>query len=76
MFVNKYGGLYLNYGVQDTRVDPVKFVVPVEGRRGLAMNHNLGFYANEDALTGSLHVHVAVDHLTGVISPVEPGAAS
>ena len=30
-----------------------------------------------DALTGSLrsHLQVAVDHLTGVISPVEPGGS-
>ena len=61
-----FGGAYLNYGTQDTRLTG-ESLAPAEGGRGMAMNHNPGFYADEDALLDSLriHVHVAYDHLTG-----------
>jgi len=66
VFVNKYGGLYLILGVQD-----VEFVdgqlVPTEGGRGLVVNHNPAFYADDATLiTGvRLHAHAALDHLNG-----------
>lgn len=69
VFVNKYGGLYLVLGVQD-----VEFVdgqsVPEEGGRGLVVNHNPAFYADDATLvTGvRLHAHVAFDHLAGELS--------
>lgn len=71
-FVNTYGGLYLTYGVQDTRLEGDR-VLPVDGGRGLAPNHHPSFYADDDALAGSLRVHVqvAVDHLLGNVSPAE-----
>lgn len=69
VFVDAFGGAYLNYGTQDTRIVG-ESLEPVEGGRGLAMNHNPGFYADEDALLDSLriHAHVAYDHLTGAAS--------
>lgn len=69
VFVDAFGGAYLNYGTQDTRIVG-ESLEPVEGGRGLAMNHNPGFYADEDALLDSLriHAHVAYDHLTGTAS--------
>lgn len=70
VFVDAFGGAYLNYGTQDTRIigDSLE---PVESGRGMAMNHNPGFYADEDALLDSLriHAHVAFDHLLGVATP-------
>ena len=67
VFVNTFGGLYVNYGVQDTRMDPVTVVAPIEGGRGLAPNHHPAFYADEDALETSVRIHaqIAVDHLAG-----------
>jgi hypothetical protein len=56
-------------GVQD-----VEFVdgqpVPEEGGRGLVVNHNPAFYADDATLvTGvRLHAHVAFDHLAGELS--------
>jgi len=40
---------------------------PVEGGRGLAMNHNPGFYVDQNVLLDSLRIHiqVACDHLAG-----------
>jgi amidohydrolase len=63
-FVNAWGGAYLMFGVQDTVVVGDS-LAPAPGGRGLASNHNPGFYADDDALLESLriHVHVAVDHL-------------
>jgi hypothetical protein len=45
--------------------------VPTPGGRGLAVNHNPGFYVDDDTLaTGvRLHAHVAYDHLTGALGP-------
>ena len=70
VFVNTFGGLYLNYGVQDVRMDPVTFVAPVEGGRGIAPNHNPAFYADDAALETSVRIHanVAIDHLSGALA--------
>lgn len=70
-FVNRYGGLYVMLGVQDTERTAAGTVVPVPGGRGMAVNHNPHFYADDDTLaTGvRLHVHVALDHLTGLLEP-------
>lgn len=48
-------------------MDPVTVVAPIDGGRGLAPNHNPGFYADEASLETSVRIHanVAVDHLTG-----------
>ncbi len=66
VFVQTFGGAYLNYGTQDTEIvgDTLK---PLEGGRGMAMNHNPAFYVDEDALLDSLRIHaqVAFDHLVG-----------
>jgi amidohydrolase len=64
--VSAYGGLYLTYGVQDTRMDGDR-VLPVEGGRGLAPNHHPAFYADDASLLDDVrvHAHVAVDHLLG-----------
>jgi len=70
-FVNRYGGLYVALGVQDAELDADNNPRPIEGGRGLAMNHNPRFYADDDTLvTGvRLHCHVAYDHLTGTLVP-------
>ncbi|MTE15940.1 M20 metallopeptidase family protein [Nocardia aurantiaca] len=70
-FVNRYGGLYVTLGVQDAQLDAVGMPVPVPGGRGLFMNHNPHFYADDDTLvTGvRLHAQVAYDHLTGTLTP-------
>jgi len=70
VFVNTFGGLYLTFGVQDIRLDPVTLLAPIPGGRGLVPNHNPAFYADEDALQTSVRIHanVAVDHLTGRLS--------
>lgn len=69
--INAYGGVYLQYGVQDTELVDGIALAPVAGGRGVAMNHNPAFYADDDSLTDSLriHVHVALDHLAGIINP-------
>ena len=66
VFVNAFGGGYFNFGVQDTTLAN-NTLAPVEGGRGLAMNHNPGFYADDVVLVDSLriHAHVAYDHLIG-----------
>jgi metal-dependent amidase/aminoacylase/carboxypeptidase family protein len=68
-FVNVYGGLYVTLGVQDTAFDADNSPRPVDGGRGIAMNHNPHFYADDDTLvTGvRLHSHVAYDHLVGTL---------
>ncbi|MEC3920597.1 M20 metallopeptidase family protein [Nocardia sp. CDC160] len=70
-FVNKYGGLYVTLGVQDAQLGADGLPVPVPGGRGMFMNHNPHFYADDDTLvTGvRLHAQVAYDHLTGVLVP-------
>ncbi|MEV0247726.1 amidohydrolase [Nocardia sp. NPDC050712] len=70
-FVNKYGGLYVTLGVQDARIGAQGMPEPVPGGRGMVMNHNPHFYADDDTLvTGvRLHSHVAYDHLSGTLSP-------
>lgn len=70
-FVNRYGGLYVTLGVQDVELDADNNPRPIEGGRGLAMNHNPHFYADDDTLaTGvRLHCHVAYDQLTGTLVP-------
>ncbi|PVZ60198.1 M20 metallopeptidase family protein [Arthrobacter sp. H-02-3] len=68
-FVNAYGGAYLSYGVQDTRIDGDQ-LRPVEGGRGLFPNHSPGFYADDDCLVDAVRVHagLAVGHLAGEIT--------
>ena len=68
-FVNAYGGAYLSYGVQDTRIDG-DGLRPVEGGRGLFPNHSPGFYADDDCLVHAVRVYagIAVGHLTGEIT--------
>lgn len=63
-FVNKYGGLYVGLGVQDTRFAHGT-LEPVPGGRGMVPNHHPAFYADDDALTLGmrLHVQVAYQHL-------------
>ncbi|WP_067828049.1 M20 metallopeptidase family protein [Nocardia inohanensis] len=70
-FVNKYGGLYVTLGVQDAELNDDGLPVPIPGGRGLFMNHNPHFYADDDTLiTGvRLHSQVAFDHLDGALSP-------
>lgn len=70
VFVKKYGGLYLILGVQDTELVDGQ-LRPQEGGRGLVMNHNPAFYADDATLTTGVRllVHVAVDHLNGLIEP-------
>ena len=70
-FVNRYGGLYVILGVQDTELDADNNPRPAAGGRGMAMNHNPHFYADDDTLvTGvRLHCHVAYDHLAGTLAP-------
>ncbi|MGW4122074.1 amidohydrolase [Nocardia sp. NPDC004711] len=70
-FVNRYGGLYVTLGVQDTQLDAAGLPTPMPGGRGLLMNHNPHFYADDDTLvTGvRLHAQVAHDHLSGALVP-------
>ncbi|MEU0742049.1 amidohydrolase [Streptomyces sp. NPDC006134] len=69
-FVNRFGGLYVVLGVQDVTLDADGAPVPVPGGRGLVVNHNPRFYADDDTLvTGvRLHAHVAADHLAGILA--------
>jgi len=64
-FVERFGGAYLSYGVQDTTVVDGQ-LRPVEGGRGAVPNHNPAFYADDDCLLDSLriHAHIAADLLT------------
>lgn len=66
-FVNRYGGVYLQLGAQDVELRPDGTMAPIPGGRGIAMNHNSHFYADDSVLeTGvRLHANVALDHLTG-----------
>ncbi|WJR36134.1 amidohydrolase [Mycobacteroides immunogenum] len=70
-FVNRYGGLYVMLGVQDIELDADNNPRPVDGGRGLHMNHNPHFYADDNTLvTGvRVHCHVAYDHLVGDLLP-------
>ena len=70
VFTRAFGGAYLNYGTQDTRLAG-NVLTPMEGGRGLAFNHNPAFYADDDSLVTSLrmHIHVADDHLFGAAVP-------
>ncbi|MFW0793731.1 amidohydrolase [Gordonia sp. CPCC 205515] len=65
VFVRDFGGAYFTYGVQDT-VFTATDIAPEEGGRGMAMNHNPGFYADDEALRDYLRIfaHVAFEHLT------------
>ena len=69
VFVNKYGGAYLQLGAQDVELRPDGSMAPIPGGRGIAMNHNPHFYADDSVLeTGvRIHANVALDHLTGTI---------
>ncbi|HVQ57562.1 MAG TPA: amidohydrolase [Solirubrobacterales bacterium] len=69
VFVNKYGGAYLQLGAQDVELRPDGSMAPIPGGRGIAMNHNPHFYADDSVLeTGvRMHANVALDHLTGTI---------
>lgn len=68
VFVKKYGGLYLVLGVQDTELIDGQ-LRPQDGGRGLVVNHNPAFYADDATLSTGvrLHAHVALDHLTGLL---------
>jgi amidohydrolase len=70
VFVNRYGGAYLQLGAQDVELRPDGSMAPIPGGRGIAMNHNPHFYADDSVLeTGvRMHANVALDHLTGSIS--------
>lgn len=70
-FVNKYGGLYVTLGVQDTSFSGPNGFEAEPGGRGAWMNHNPHFYADDDTLvTGvRLHAYVAYDHLHGDLLP-------
>lgn len=65
-FVARFGGLYIMLGAQDTEFVDGR-LHPIKGGRGLAFNHNPGFYADDGTLvTGvRLHAHAALDHLAG-----------
>ncbi|MBF6620197.1 MAG: amidohydrolase [Patulibacter sp.] len=69
-FVNRYGGVYLQLGAQDVELRADGTMAPIPGGRGIAMNHNSHFYADDSVLvTGvRMHANVALDHLTGTIS--------
>lgn len=70
VFVNRYGGTYLQLGAQDVELRPDGSMAPIPGGRGIAMNHNPHFYADDSVLeTGvRMHANVALDHLIGSIS--------
>ena len=70
-FVNRYGGLYVTLGVQDSEFDADGKIGATAGGRGLIPNHNPHFYADDGTLvTGvRLHCHVSYDHLTGLLVP-------
>ncbi|WP_342800487.1 amidohydrolase [Nocardia sp. No.11] len=70
-FVNRYGGLYVTLGVQDTEFGGAAGLEPTPGGRGMYMNHNPHFYADDDTLvTGvRLHTYMAYDHLRGAVVP-------
>lgn len=70
-FVNRYGGLYVTLGVQDTEFGGAAGLEPTSGGRGMYMNHNPHFYADDDTLvTGvRLHTYMAYDHLRGAVVP-------
>lgn len=70
-FVGRYGGMYVTLGVQDAELGPNGLPFPSPGGRGLAMNHNPHFYADDSTLvTGvRLHAHIAYDHLSGALVP-------
>ncbi|MFJ2833775.1 MULTISPECIES: M20 metallopeptidase family protein [Nocardia] len=70
-FVNRYGGLYVTLGVQDTEFGGAAGLEPTPGGRGMYMNHNPHFYADDDTLvTGvRLHTYLAYDHLRGAVVP-------
>jgi len=67
-FVEQFGGVYLQYGVQDTHMIGDE-VAALEGGRGFVPNHHPAFYAVDEALATSVrvHVNVAVDHLHGML---------
>ncbi len=70
-FVNRYGGLYVTLGVQDTEFGGAAGLEPTPRGRGMYMNHNPHFYADDDTLvTGvRLHTYMAYDHLRGAVVP-------
>lgn len=70
VFVKKYGGLYPILGVQDVEIVDGQ-VRAQEGGRGLVVNHNPAFYADDATLTTGVRLlaHVAVDHLAGLLEP-------
>jgi amidohydrolase len=72
VFVKKYGGLYLILGVQDVEIVDGQ-PRPQAGGRGLVVNHNPAFYADDAALTTGVRLlaHVAADHLAGFLEPAE-----
>lgn len=70
VFVTKFGGLYLILGVQDTELVDGQLRAQ-DGGRGLVVNHNPAFYADDETLTTGVRLlaHMAVDHLSGLVQP-------
>lgn len=70
VFLEAHGGVYVGLGVQDVEITEGG-LRPTPGGRGLVVNHNPGFYADDDTLlTGvRLHTAIAVDHLAGRLEP-------
>ncbi|MFG2295394.1 M20 family metallopeptidase [Streptomyces sp. NPDC048603] len=67
--IDRFGGLYVMLGVQDSVLDEHGEAVPEPGGRGVVRNHHPGFYADDHTLvTGvRLHAHIAYDHLAGAL---------
>ena len=70
VFTRAFGGAYLSFGTQDTRLHG-QDLTPIDGGRGLVPNHHPAFYADDSSLTTSLRIHtqVAADHLFGLAAP-------
>ena len=70
VFVTKFGGIYLILGVQDTELVDGQLRAQ-DGGRGLVVNHNPAFYADDETLTTGVRLlaHMAVDHLSGLVQP-------
>lgn len=70
VFLNKYGGLYVMLGCQDGEYTGDGELRPIPGGRGLVVNHDPAFYADDSVLaTGvRLHAGMAVGHLSGTVT--------
>ncbi|GAA5054221.1 M20 metallopeptidase family protein [Nocardia callitridis] len=69
-FIDKYGGLYVTLGVQDCELGSDGQPTAIPGGRGMVMNHNPHFYADDDTLRDGvrLHTYAAYDHLSGALT--------